>query len=95
MLPTGKRDSGTAFQIILYTIWMIVISVVPVFGFTGRLHLSILAGILVLLAGLVMLFFAMKLYEKRDNTAARKLMLASVTYISLIQIIYVVDKFIG
>ena len=95
MLPTGKRDSGTAFQIILYTIWMIVISVVPVFGFTGRLHLSIPAAVLVLLAGLVMLFFAMRLYEKRDNTAARKLMLASVTYISLIQIIYVVDKFIG
>ena len=95
MLPTGKRDSGTAFQIILYTIWMIVISVVPAFGFTGRLHLSIPAAVLVLLAGLVMLFFAMRLYEKRDNTAARKLMLASVTYISLIQIIYVVDKFIG
>ncbi|MEX0359373.1 MAG: protoheme IX farnesyltransferase, partial [Allomuricauda sp.] len=32
---------------------------------------------------------------KRDNPAARKLMLASVTYISLIQIIYVIDKFIG
>ncbi|NAY92801.1 protoheme IX farnesyltransferase [Muricauda sp. JGD-17] len=95
MLPTGKRDAGTAFQIILYTIWMIVISVVPAFGITGRLHLSIPAAILVLLAGLVMLFFALKLYENRDNASARRLMLASVTYISLIQIIYVVDKFIS
>ena len=95
MLPTGKKDTGTAFQIILYTIWMIVISVMPAFGFTGRLHLSIPAAIIVLLAGLVMLFFGFKLYEKRDNPSARKLMLASVTYISLIQIIYVVDKFIS
>lgn len=95
MLPTGKKDTGTILQIILYTIWMIVISVMPVFGFTGRLHLSIPAAILVLIAGLVMLVFAFKLYEKRDNPAARKLMLASVTYISLIQIIYVLDKFIG
>ena len=95
MLPTGKKDTGTILQIILYTIWMIVISVMPVFGFTGRLHLSIPAAILVLIAGIVMLVFAFKLYEKRDNPAARKLMLASVTYISLIQIIYVLDKFIG
>ncbi|WP_420402157.1 heme o synthase [Flagellimonas sp.] len=95
MLPTGKKDAGTALQIILYTIWMIVISIMPAFGFTGRLYLSIPAAVLVLLAGLVMLVFAFKLYEKRDNPAARKLMLASVTYISLIQIIYVIDKFIG
>nr|WP_299383314.1 heme o synthase [Allomuricauda sp.] len=95
MLPTGNKDTGTALQIILYTIWMIVISIMPVFGFTGRLHLSIPAAILVLLAGLVMLVFGFKLYEKRDNPSARRLMLASVTYISLIQIIFVADKFIG
>ncbi|MDF0707491.1 heme o synthase [Flagellimonas okinawensis] len=95
MLPTGKKDKGTAIQIILYTIWMIVISIVPVFGFTGRLHLSVPAAVIVLLSGLVMLFFAFRLYEKRDNPSARRLMLASVTYISLIQVIYVVDKFIS
>lgn len=95
MLPTGKKDAGTALQIILYTIWMIVISIMPAFGFTGRLHLSIPAGVIVLLSGLVMLIFAFKLYENRDNVSARRLMLASVTYISLIQIIYVIDKFVS
>lgn len=94
MLPTGKKDKGTALQIILYTIWMMVISIVPVFGFTGRLTLSVTGAVLVFVFGLVMLFFALRLYEKRDNTTARKLMLASVTYISLIQIVYVADKFI-
>ncbi|MEZ4810434.1 MAG: heme o synthase [Allomuricauda sp.] len=95
MLPTGEKDAGTALQIILYTIWMIVISVMPAFGFTGRLHLSIFGMAIVLISGLAMLFFAFKLYEKRDNASARRLMLASVTYISLIQIVYVVDKFIS
>lgn len=94
MLPTGKKDTGTALQIILYTIWMIVISVMPVFGFTGRLHLSIPAAIIVFLMGIAMLIFAFKLYEKRDNKAARSLMLASVSYITLMQIVYVIDKFI-
>src|SRR5690606_6190056 len=95
MLPTGKKDKGTALQTILYTIWMIVISVVPAFGITGRLELSVVAAVLVLIAGLVMLWYALALYVRMDNATARKLMLASVTYISLIQIIYVIDKYIG
>tara|TARA_R110002050_G_scaffold179118_3_gene312466 strand:- start:116194 stop:117093 length:900 start_codon:yes stop_codon:yes gene_type:complete len=94
MLPTGKKDKGTALQIIMYTIWMIVISLVPAFGITGALQLSIPAAILVFLMGMVMLVFAFKLYEKRDNPSARKLMLASVSYITLMPIVYVVDKFL-
>ena len=94
MLPTGKKDTGTALQIILYTIWMIVITIMPVFGFTGRLNLSIPAAIIIFLMGIAMLIFAFKLYEKRDNKAARSLMLASVSYITLMQIVYVIDKFI-
>ncbi|MBD0852445.1 heme o synthase [Maribacter arenosus] len=93
LLPTGKKDKGTALQIIMYTIWMMVISVIPVFGITGRLQLSILAAVIIFALGAVMLFFAFKLYEKRDNISARKLMLASVTYITLIQVVYVLDKF--
>jgi protoheme IX farnesyltransferase len=94
MLPTGKKDSGTALQIIMYTIWMMVISIIPVFGITGRLHLSIVSAILIFMMGAVMLFFALRLYTKRDNATARKLMLTSVSYITLMQIIYVIDKFL-
>jgi protoheme IX farnesyltransferase len=94
LLPTGKKDKGTALQIIMYTFWMIIISVVPAFGITGRLHLSVAAAVLVLLMGLVMLFFAFRLFERRDNKSARGLMIASVSYITLMQITYVVDKFL-
>lgn len=94
MLPTGKKDSGTALQIILYIIWMILISIMPVFGYTGELKLSIPAAVLVFCMGMVMLVFAFKLYEKRTNQAARKLMLASVLYITLMQAVYVFDKFL-
>ncbi|MCM4154346.1 protoheme IX farnesyltransferase [Arenibacter sp. N53] len=94
MLPTGKKDKGTALQIIMYTIWMMIISVIPVFGFTGRLQLSVVAAVIIFLMGMVMLIFAFRLYEKRDNVSARKLMLASVSYITLMQVVYVIDKFI-
>ena len=94
MLPTGKQDKGTAVQTIMYTIWTIIISIIPVFGFTGKLQLSILAAILVFGAGLWFLFYAIRLFRLMTEKAARQLMLVSVSYITLIQIIYVADKFI-
>lgn len=94
MLPTGKRDKGTAIQVILYTCWTIIISLVPVFGVTGKLFLTPVSGVLILLLGLGMLYYAIRLYKEKTAEAAKKLMFASVSYITLLQIIYVLDKFI-
>ncbi len=94
MLPTGKRDKKTAIQIILYTFWLIVASVLPAFGFTGKLQLSVVGAGAVLFLGAWMMYWAFKLYKNRDAKTAKKLMLVSVTYITLLQIIYVIDKFI-
>lgn len=94
MLPTGKRDKGTAIQIILYTIWTLIVSIIPALGVTGDLKLSIVSAVLVFILGLIMLFYAIKLFQKRETKYARQLMLASVFYITLIQIIYVSDKYI-
>lgn len=94
MLPTGKQDKGTAVQTIMYTVWTILISIVPVFGITGKLELSYVAATIVFGLGLFMLYYAIQLFKKMTEKAAKQLMLASVSYITLIQIIYVVDKFI-
>ncbi|MFD2908981.1 heme o synthase [Flavobacterium ardleyense] len=94
MLPTGKKDKKTALQTILYTIWMIIASVIPAFGFTGRLFLTKISTGIVVVLGLWMLFYAFKLHKEMDAKAARKLMIVSVSYISLLQIVYVLDKFL-
>lgn len=94
MLPTGKKDKNTAVQIIMYTIWTILASIIPVFGFTGELKLSIAAAVIVFLLGLGMLYFAILLFKRMDAKTARQLMLASVSYITLLQIVYIVDKFL-
>jgi protoheme IX farnesyltransferase len=94
MLPTGERDKKTALQTILYTIWMILASIIPAFGFTGNLFLSKTSAVIVFLLGLWMLFYAVQLHKQMDSKAARKLMIVSVSYISLLQIIYVIDKFL-
>ncbi len=94
MLPTGKRDQGTALQIVLYTVWTILISVLPYWGYTGSLTLSLVGVIAVGLLGALMLTAAFELYLERTRAAARKLMLRSVLYITLLQLIYVIDHFI-
>ena len=94
MLPTGKRDKGTALQTIIYTVWTVLISIIPVFGFTGRLKLSVIAMVLTLGIGFWFLYYGFRLFKNQTDIAARQLMLSSVVYITSIQIIYVLDKFI-
>jgi protoheme IX farnesyltransferase len=94
MLPTGKKDKTTALQIILYTIWLMVASVLPAFGFTGSLFITPISAVVVLLLGFWMLYYAVKLYRDREAKSARTLMLVSVSYITLLQLVYILDKFI-
>ncbi|WP_426431568.1 heme o synthase [Winogradskyella sp. HB-48] len=94
MLPTGKRDKGTAVQIIMYSIWTVLVSIIPVLGFTGDLKLSIVGAVLVFLLGMLMLVYALRLFKQRTVKAAKQLMLSSVFYITMLQIIYVADKFL-
>jgi protoheme IX farnesyltransferase len=94
MLPTGKRDNSTALQTILYTVWLIAASLLPVFGITGQLKISFLAASLIFMIGLWILFYAVKLYKQKTEKAAKSLMLVSIGYITFLQIIYIVDKFL-
>jgi len=94
LLPTRKKDKKTALQVILYCVWLIIASLLPATGYTGRLYLSPVAAVLVLATGLWMLYGGVQLYRKQTDKSAKTLMLISVTYITLIQIIFILDKFL-
>ena len=94
LLPSRKPDRKTAFQIILYTVFLIPVSVLPFFGITGALNLSTTAFIAILVLGLALLFQTFVLYRTHENKDARKLMIYSVIYLPLVQLIYVLDKLI-
>jgi protoheme IX farnesyltransferase len=94
MLPSGKKDNSTALQIILYTLWLIIASLLPVLGFTGQFFITKITAVVVFLLGLWMLFYAVKLHQTRTSKAARTLMLVSVSYITLLQLVYILDKFL-
>tara|TARA_B110001469_G_scaffold124365_1_gene137861 strand:- start:6021 stop:6923 length:903 start_codon:yes stop_codon:yes gene_type:complete len=94
MLPMNTKDTGAVKQIIFYTVIMIVVSIAPVLKVTGAFYIYPATAIIVALLGCLMLYYAVQLYKTLHNTEARKLMLASVLYITLVQIIYVIDKFL-
>ncbi len=94
MLPMGKKDKGAIKQIILYTVVMIIVSILPVFKQTGEFWIYPITAITIFLLGALMLYYGIKLYKHQTDKIARQLMLSSVLYITLIQIIYVVDKFL-
>lgn len=93
MLPMNKKNKGAVLQIIFYTCVMILVSITPVLKVTGKLYIYPITAFLIALLGTIMLFYAIKLYKSELNTDARKLMLASVFYITIVPIIYVIDKF--
>lgn len=94
MLPMDKKDKSAVAQIIFYSCIMILVSVAPVLKLTGSFFISPLTAVIVVLLGGLMLWHAVKLYKSESDTDAKKLMLASVFYITALPIIYVIDKFL-
>ncbi|WP_339882417.1 heme o synthase [Polaribacter vadi] len=94
MLPMNKKDKNAVKQIIFYTVIMILVSVAPVLKVSGDFYIHPIAAVLVALLGIYMLYFGFKLHKSETNIDARKLMLSSILYITLVPIIYVVDKFL-
>jgi len=87
MLPMNTKDTGAVKQIIFYTVIMIVVSIAPVLKVTGAFYIYPATAIIVALLGCLMLYYSVQLHKTLQNTEARKLMLASVLYITLVQII--------
>jgi len=89
LLPSkGGRDLNTAFNIMIYTLFLIPISLLPTyFGMVGST-----AGVVVCLAGIAFLALTFYLMKTCSRQAALKMMLGSVIYLPIVQIAYVLDK---
>jgi protoheme IX farnesyltransferase len=94
LMPTGEKNQKASRLVIIYTIFMLLISIIPVFRVTGTLYLLPFSAVIIFMLGVVMLYFGIKLHKEQTDVMARKLMLSSVLYITLIQIIFVIDKFL-
>lgn len=89
MLPSaGGRDKGTAFQIVVYTIGLIPVSLLPTFfGFTGYI-----SAVVAIILGIVFAKQAFDLYKSLSEEDAKKLMFGSFVYLPIVQLAYLIDK---
>ena len=94
MLPTGKRDRTTAVQVVFYSVCTVLSSLIPAFGVTGSFYITPISAVIIGGLGIWFVYYGLRLYKQKTDTSAKQLMLVSVSYITLLQIIYVADKFI-
>ena len=95
MLPTLKKDNSTSAQILFYSFWAVILSIVPFFGFTGKLKLSLIGLITVSMLGFFLIYKSYILFIDGKNENARKLMVTSVIYLTFVQLTFLFDKILN
>jgi len=93
LLPFEEgRSKRSAFQIFMYSLFLIPVGMLPwvmPFGSPMIGNWAMWTGVL---SGLVMSFFALRLYQRCDVASARQLMFASFFYLPVVQIVYVINS---
>jgi protoheme IX farnesyltransferase len=89
MLPSlGGRDKSSAFQVLVYTLFLLPISLLPVlFGMSGTFSIVIIAT-----CGVFFSYQAYNLYKQCTVEAARKLMFGSFIYLPVVQLAVMIGK---
>jgi len=89
LLPSkGGRNSASAYQILLYSLFLIPVSLLPwAFGISG-----VWSAIVVSILGLAFAYLAFIHTRKLENKSALMIMFASFIYLPLVQLLYLLDK---
>ena len=89
MLPsTPGRDKSTALQTLAFSLVLIPIGMLPAqMGISGMI-----SGIVGILGGLMLSYYAFRLFKSCEIKDAKKLMFASFIYLPMVQLAYLIDK---
>ena len=93
MLFGGEKNKYPALISVLTSLLMTAISVFPFF-YVSELNLSFYAFVIILILGIWFTIKSFKLLNNTDDESARKLMLSSFVYLPLMQIVYILDRFL-
>lgn len=95
LLPNRVKDRLATRMTVFYSLWMVLISLMPAFGLAGTLSTSLWASIATGLLGLDVLYHSVVHFRRADDASARALMFSTIRYLPLVQTIWVVDRFIS
>lgn len=94
MLFGGEKGRYPAALSVTSSLITTLISIIPFFWNHNTLSLSIYAFVLITILGIWFTLKSVRLYMNISDLNAKKLMIASIFYLPLLQIIYIADKFI-
>lgn len=83
LLPSGERNKSSAFQILVYTLFLLLMSMVPVFF---KMTNTVIAPIIILVCGFLFFYQAIKLYRDCTIKSAREVMFGSFAYLPFVQL---------
>ncbi|MCH2198369.1 MAG: heme o synthase [Flavobacteriales bacterium] len=93
LLPfNGGRTKSSAFQIFLYSMVLIPVSLLPWALPAEAPMIGNWGAAVVAACGAIFAWYAWKLYKSTDTKDAKILMFASFIYLPIVQIMYVIDK---
>jgi heme o synthase len=93
LLPLAEgRSRRSAFQIFLYSLFLIPVSMLPWAIPSAQPMIGNLGAFGAAACGLIMAVFAWKLYRTCEVADARKVMFASFFYLPVVQLLYVLNK---
>lgn len=89
MLPSNPgRDKSTALQTLAFSLVLIPIGMLPAqMGISGMI-----SGIVGIFGGLMLSYYAFRLFKSCEIKDAKKLMFASFIYLPMVQLAYLIDK---
>jgi len=94
MMLGGEKGKYPAVIGVFTSVLMTIISIAPFLWEIHLLALSVYGAIIVFFLGVWFTLKAIKLYQNCDDVTARQLMLSSFAYLPLMQIVYMLDKFL-
>ena len=89
----GKKNKYPAIISVITSLLMTFVSIIPYF-YIIDLNLSIYSFIIILCLGFWFTLKSLKLYQNTNDNSAKKLMLSSFIYLPVMQLIFVVDRFL-
>ena len=89
----GKKNKYPAIISVITSLLMTFVSIIPYF-YIIDLNLSIYSFIIILCLGFWFTLKSLKLYQNINDNSAKKLMLSSFIYLPVMQLIFVVDRFL-
>jgi protoheme IX farnesyltransferase len=93
LLPFNDgRTKQTAYQILLYSLFLIPVSLLPWALPVSKPMIGNIAATVAILGGLVMSWYSFRLVKSCDLKDARRVMFASFFYLPIVQLFYVIDK---